>query len=693
MDFLNYVNILQGTKSVPRFSSGNTLPLLQQPFGFASFSPQTNSDRGAWFYHPEDRSYEGFRLTRQPSPWIGDWCPLVFTVQTEMPYGAFWQSWSGFDPRESLHTPAYMKCVLKRPQAVLELTPSMYGAMIRAEFHGDRENFLTVQSSDCDYSMWLEGSRNRLHCSAFREFGREHLRSFCVVEFPQGILDPSRSYGEDSEGRHLSACENVLHRAYHLAVDKKKFSIRLAVSYISDEQAVRNLEAEKKWGDFDTLKKENERLWNQCLGTIRIQAEQKVMETFYSCMYRGFLFPHRAYEFGEAGEPVHFAPSCNEVRPGVRYTDNGFWDTYRTVYPFLTIVAPDRCREILEGYLNDYRDSGWLPRWTAGAARDCMPGTAIDAVLADAAVKGILKGQMLEKAFEAMEKNANEKSSRREYGRTGIEDFCTLGYMPCDRYGESVNLTLDAAYADGCIGAAAGVLGKQDKQDYYVRRSQNYRNLYDPDTGFMRGRDWKGAFQEDFDPCRWGGDYTEASAWQTTFAVQHDLEGLARLMGGRDALLRKLDAFFQEPPRYLTGSYRQEIHEMTEMAACDLGQFAISNQPSFHIPYIYAYFGEPEKAAYWVRRACGEHFSPESDGFPGDEDNGSMALWYVFSVLGIYPICPGKPVYTHIPPMADSLWILGRQIDLNHYGNRISHQELMEEIGGKSPLDGDRNLV
>ena len=680
MDFLQYVNIKQGSRSVSRFSQGNTLPLIQRPFGFASFAPQTNSDRGAWFYHPEDRSFEGIRLTHQPSPWIGDWAPLLVTVQTERPYSGLWQSWSGFDPKKAVLQPHYLKVHLKRPDAEIELTPAEYGAWIRVHFHRDLQNFISVISQDTCYTMEYDEKENLLHCQAELQKNHEQMRIFCVLRFPEGALDLSESFGEDPEGRRTGLQDLLLRKACHLAVKEKEICFQMAVSYISDAQAVRNLSGVGDFESFDGLKDENRELWNRTLGQIQISADEKIMKTFYSCLYRAFLFPHKAYEQDENGDPVHYAPALDRVRPGRRYTDNGFWDTYRTVYPFLSILQPDTYREMVEGYVQDYRDAGWLPRWTSGVACSCMPGTAIDAVIADGAVKGIVTGELLKTACEGMEKHALLPSPLPEYGRAGIEDFQTLGYMPCDRYGESVNLTLDASYFDFCISQVEGILGRQDQKDFFEKRCRNYRNLFDRDTGFMRGKDSAGNFRPDFDPCRWGQDYTEASAWQTTFAVQHDLNGLAECMGGREAILKKLDQLFAAQPDYLVGSYQAEIHEMTEMAACDWGQCAISNQPSFHIPYLYAWFDQPEKAACWVRRACEEGFSAEDDGFPGDEDNGSMALWYVFAVLGIYPVCPGKPVYTHIPPMAESVKILGKTLDLSRYGNRISHTELMGEI-------------
>lgn len=680
MYYLQYVNIKQGTKSVPRFSQGNTLPLLQRPFGFARFAPQTNSDRGAWFYHPEDRSFEGIRITHQPSPWIGDYGVLVFTAQSETPFGNFSQSWSGFDPAQAVMRPNYMRFSLKRPDAVLELTPTEYGCRVRAEFHRNCENFITVFAQDRDYTMEYDSEKNLLFCHARVHRNHETMALYTVFRFRAGEIDTARSFGESTDGEKTGLKSSVLHRAFHLAVDQKKIQFQIASSYIGFDQALQNLQEDSREETFDDLIRRNGKIWNDALSTVEIQAPEAMMRTFYSCMYRAFLFPHRAYEKDREGNPIHYAPALDAVRPGVRYTDNGFWDTYRTVYPFLSIVKPELYREMAEGFVEDYLDSGWLPRWTSGVACSCMPGTAIDAVIADGAGKGILKGKLLETAYEGMKKHATTPSPLPEYGRSGILEFEKLGYMPYDRYGESVNLTLDASYFDDCIASVAERLGKQEEAESYKARSQNYRNLYDPSTGFMRGKDSAGNFRPDFDPRRWGGDYTEAAAWQTSFAVQHDLPGLAELMGGKEVLLKKLDRLFSEKPDYLVGSYRQEIHEMTEMAACDWGQCAISNQPSFHIPYIYAFFGEPEKAVFWVRRACQEGFSAEDDGFPGDEDNGSMALWYVFAVMGIYPICPGKPVYTHIPPMAEKIRILGREVDLEKYGNTITHSQLMEEI-------------
>ena len=379
-------------------------------------------------------------------------------------------------------------------------------------------------------------------------------------------------------------------------------------------------------------------------------------------MYRTGLFPHKAYELHD-GKSVHYCPFDGSVRPGVRYTDNGFWDTYRTEYPLLARIARSEYAEMLEGFIADYRDGGWLPRWPSIGERGCMPSTLIDAVIADAAVKGIVRKELLETALEGMLKHANTDAPNEDLGRQGAGAYVKYGYVPKDIVDhDSVNLTLDAAYGDFCIAQVAHVLCKPEIEAQYRLRARNYKNIFDAQTGFMRGKKTDGTFDDDFDPYTWGGDYTEGSAWQSSFAVPHDVDGLAALYGGRDKLIAKLDELFAVPPLYNIGGYGCEIHEMTEMAAADFGQCAISNQPSFHLPYLFAVLGEPGKTAYWVRRLCEEAFSDADDGFPGDEDNGTTAAWYILSTLGIYDICPGKNETSRIPMLCRSAKVLGKDL-------------------------------
>ncbi len=688
MNYINFVNIKQGTKSINRFSQGNTLPLVQRPFGFASFSPQTDTTRGSWYYHPDDRSLEGIRLTHQPSPWIGDHGAIVIMPQVEKPYTEPEDRWSSFSPSETVLMPHYLKYNLKRTCSEIELTPTEYGACVRLSFRKDYDRFLSVVPAFGNYKYEFDKENNRLlcetDCNARRPHDKGIIKGYFVFQFDEDTVDTENTLigntkSNDTEKNLCAEGENV---GIHLALKKKDVTFTVATSFISCEQALRNLEFDSTYKSFEVLKAENEKIWNEYLSRIEIDADEDVMRAFYSCMYRAFLYPHKAYEPDENGNPIHYSPCADEVRSGVRYTDNGFWDTYRTNYPFYSIVAKKELPEIIEGYVQDFVDGGWLPCWTAGDAKNCMPSTAIDAVIADVASKGLISRELTETAFRGMELHANQSAKIPAYGRDGCDEYLELGYVPCDKFGESVNLTLDAAYFDDCLATVAGILGYDEKREKYLKRAKNYKNIFDKETGFMRPKDSNGNFKADFDPISWGGDYTEAAAWQTTFAVQHDFDGLASLYGGKEKLKEKLDEFFATPPEYRTGGYAYEIHEMTEMAVCDWGQCAISNQPSFHIPFIYTYLGYPEITEYWLKKICDEGFSAEDDGFPGDEDNGSTAIWYIFSKLGIYPITPGKPVFTHCRAMVDNIRILGKKIDLSSFGNMISYDELMKEIEG-----------
>ena len=402
--------------------------------------------------------------------------------------------------------------------------------------------------------------------------------------------------------------------------------------------------------------------WEAHLGTVAIEAEEEEMKTFYSCMYRTGLFPHAAFEVDENGEPVHYSPYLGTVEKGVRYIGHGFWDTYRTLLPMFALTNKELYRDMVLSALGDYREGGWLPRWLAPGEVGCMPSTLIDSFLGQAATAGLVEKEVLEQVLEAMLHHANVAAPEKRFGRTGIREFVELGYVPCDKYHQSVNLTQDFAFGDYCIAKVAQVLGRNELAEEYFARAKRYAALLDPETCFMRPKDSNGNFKEGFDPLAWDEDYTESSAWQATFAVPHDLKGLAQCMGGDDKLLRQLDALFAESGMGKVGDRGFEIHEMTELNAEDFGQCAINNQPSFHIPYIYALFGQPEKTAYWVDRMCNEEFRATPDGFPGDEDNGAMASWYILSRLGMYPMCPADNTWVKIPSRVRGTF-LGMEIE------------------------------
>ncbi|MBR5619038.1 MAG: GH92 family glycosyl hydrolase [Clostridia bacterium] len=649
MGYLQYVNVKQGTFSEHRFSNGNTLPLTQLPFAMTGFSPQTE-DRGGWFYHPASHSLEGIRLTHQPSPWIGDYGAFLLTPQTDALRDTPSSAWSGYRPTDAVLTPNYLKVRFLRSRTDFELTPTVRGCKLRLRFPTGRTPYLSVFPVYGKYTFRVDSEKNCVYASSDGARGDFHVnfRTYLVLRFSARI-DLEKTVCTDDY--------------LHVAFCNPEVDADLATSYIGFDQADVNCTAECGGVSFDEQRQKGEASWEEYLSRIEIEpTNERQMRTFYSCMYRTGLFPHKAYEMRD-GQAVHYCPFDGSVRSGVRYTDNGFWDTYRTEYPLLARIGREEYAEMLEGFIADYKDGGWLPRWPSIGERGCMPSTLIDAVIADAAVKGIVGKELLETALEGMLKHANHDAPNEDLGRQGASAYLKYGYVPKDVVDhDSVNLTLDAAYGDFCIAQVAHVLGKTDLESEYRKRALNYRNLFDANTGFMRGKYTDGTFDGSFDSFDWGGDYTEGSAWQSSFAVPHDVDGLAALYGGRGKLIEKLDALFSAPPLYNIGGYGCEIHEMTEMAAVDFGQCAISNQPSFHLPYLYAALGETQKTAYWVRKLCEEAFSDADDGFPGDEDNGTTAAWYVLSTLGIYDICPGKNETIRIPMLCKRARVLGQDV-------------------------------
>lgn len=654
MSYLQYVNIKHGTESLPRFSNGNTLPLVQMPFGMNGFVPQTESSRGNWFYHPKDRSVEGIRLTHQPSPWIGDYMPLVMMPQREERFLAPDMRWSGFRPEEAVLMPHYLKVDFLRYRASMELAPTARGAAVRLSYDAEGEMAFAVLSDKGFAEFHVDKEKRQI--SGYTKYtswqSHEDFKMYFVYRFDSAIREAYAMCGkEEMKKSDSEKGERCGIWVSFQTENTKEVSLRLATSFISLEQAEYNLQREVMGKSFEQVKNEAEATWENYLSRIEIESDSREEKRlFYSCMYRVFLFPTKFYERDSSGKAIHFCADTGKVREGLKYVNNGFWDTFRTVYPLYALIARKEYAEILEGFVNTYEDCGWLPKWPSPNEVGMMPGTLIDAVIAEAAVKGIGSRQLLERAYEGVLKHLTTVSPEKKYGRQGIEDYERLGYLPYNKYHESVNNTLDYVYGDFCVGQIAKVLGKDADSMKYFARSKNYQRLFDEVIGFMRAKDEEGNFRPDFDAFAWGRDYCEGSAWQNSFAVYHDIEGLAELYGGKEPFLAKIDELFATKPYYKRGGYPFEIHEMTEMAAADFGQCAISNQPSFHIPYIYAALGETEKTEYWVSRLLKEGFSAEDDGFPGDEDNGTMAAWVIFSMLGMYPFCVGKGEYFRIRP-------------------------------------------
>jgi len=647
--YLPYVNIKMGTGSTMRFSRGNTLPLTQRPFAMASFCPQTErlSGRENWFYNPDAPYCEGVRLTHQPSPWIGDYGSFLMTVQNDVVANSGESSCSSFKQADTILSPHYMRIHLLRPNAVFELTPTERGGAIRITCLDNRKSYFSLLPVGGNYTYTIDREKNvLLGTSDLQARGTaKGFKMYFAIKFPEGSVDYHSSYGGDGY--------------MHLCLTKSVFECKIGISYISHQMAMDSVLRECGNKSFDVIKREAQNEWEEKLSRIEIDTEDEDQKrVFYSCMYRCFLFPHKAYEIKKDGGRVHYSSFDGTVKDGVMYTDTGFWDTARTQFPLFTLIAREEYAEMLEGFVNIYKESVFLPRWPSLDEAGCMPSTLIDPVILDAVYNKIGSPTLWKEALAGMIHHANKRGNEKRFGREGVEEYVKYGYVPCDLYRESVNLTLDAAYGDWCIAELIKALGTTDPYLEYQRRSKNYKNIFDQKTGFMRGKTSDGKFKDGFDPTSWGGDYTEGSAYQSSHFVPHDIEGLCELYGGKEKLLSKIDEIFDTPPAFRVFGYGCEIHEMSEMAQVDFGQCAISNQPSFHIPYLYAYLGKKEKTEQYVSRMCKELFTP--DMYPGDEDNGSMSAWYILSTIGRYPLCAGKEMIK-INPLVKGVKIMNEK--------------------------------
>ena len=637
MKYLKYVNALQGTKNHPRFSNGNILPLTQLPFAMASFAPQT-SGANQWWFDPTLPSVEGIRLTHQPSPWINDYGTLLFAPGWGVKYDDAQRGWSGYRVDKAQICPDYINIRFLRSRAEFELVPTVRGAVCRISFD-EKNSFVSVYNVFGCGEFFADRENKVIYgvTDGNKAGGAKDFKMHIALRPKNDWIDFDNIEVVQNGGEKA-----VLHIG--LKKDETIAEFDIGISYISRYMALANCEDLS----FDEAHKAAVNDWEDYLSKIEIESEnEEELKTFYSCMYRTGLYPHCAYETDEKGNAVHYSPYTGEVHPGVRYTDNGFWDTFRTVLPLYSIIYPRLYREFMLSLLGDYKEGGWIPRWTAMGESGCMPSTLTDSVIAQGILCDIVDYDTGVMLLEGMLNHAENVAPESRFGRNGIKEYKELGYVPSS-YKESVNLTLDFAYGDYCIAQVMKKLGKTEREAEYRKRALNYRNIFDADTGFMRARDDKGNMKDDFDPCAWGGDSTEASAWQTTLFVPHDTEGLAQLMGGRDVLIGYLDKLFSSAPEYHIGAYGGEIHEMTEMAAIDCGLCSINNQPSFSIPYIYAYLGFKEKTEGIVKDICNKYFNSGIEGYPGDEDNGSMSAWYILGMIGLYPYNPGGNMWINI---------------------------------------------
>ena len=644
------VNILQGTDSTPAFSRGNTLPIAALPFGMAHWTLQSQANT-PWMFSPSVRRIQGLRCTHQLSPWLDDYGHAVFLpfsgeVNPEASARA-----SSYRPEDAKLTPYSLQLFLLRYRAQVELIPTDRCCLLTASFEtsdGPKVSGLAFDVPGKGSVVTPDPANRRITFTSTANAGGvpENFATYYVLEFAEAWESFDIKKMESSSGRHQPE--------HQIGVVKFKpgaaIEVRIATSFISFDQARLNLKNELGSKPPATLREAGAALWNEHFHRIEIEgASHEQKRTFYSCMYRALLFPRTFHEPDANGNLQHYSAFNGKVEPGLMYADHGYWDVYRAWYPFMSIVFPEKLGEILQAWVNAYKEGGWLPQFPAPGYRACMTGSLIDSIFADAAVKGI-PGFDVQTAYAGLKKHATIKGDPdKGYGRLGIEEYLKFNYVPADRIDQSAAETVDAAYGDFCIAQVAKAAGQQDDYAMFMKRSENWRNLFDPSVKFLRGKNADGTWLSPFDPFTWGNPYVEASAWQHRWDAPHQISVLIEAMGGKAASAEALETMLTTPPIFNVGVYGKEIHEMSEMAAVEFGQYAHSNQPSHNLLYLLAHVGRPDLTQLWVRKTMNELYSP--DQFAGDEDTGSMAAWYILSSLGFYPVCPGKAEYTLGSPL------------------------------------------
>jgi predicted alpha-1,2-mannosidase len=685
----DYVLTTRGTQANGTFSRGNNIPAASMPHGFNFWTPVTDAGTLSFMYSWNEKNgadnrprLQALSLSHQPSPWMAD--RQTFQI---MPSSSAGQPDAdrkaralSFSHDQEVARP-YGYSVGFDNGIRAEIAPSERAAVFRFRFPKEGDANLLFDNVDNRGGLTLDQEKQTLigYTDTRSGLSNGSARMFVYATFDQrwknsGGIETGRPTGyikftPDGNG---------------------EVRMRIATSMISIEQAKRNLEMEIGDASFETVRERAQAAWDSELARVKVEgASDDQLTTVYSNLYRLFMYPNMAHEnVGTAAQPDwrHADQSgwssnnaggdalrtSAKVIPGKNYVNNGFWDTFRTTWPAYALFAPQRAGEMVDGFLQQYRDGGWVARWSSPGYADLMVGTSSDVAFADAWLKGVRNFDG-HQAYEAALKNATAVPPVSNVGRKGLARSMYRGYADTSVH-EGMSWTLEGALNDFGLAQMGQALAKDEKDPakarryreeaaYFGARAADYVHLFDPATNFFRGRDAKGQWRQPasaFEPRLWGSDYTEANAWTFAFTTPHDAEGLATLMGGRDKLAARLDQFFateETAERKFSGRYHGVIHEMTEARDVRMGMYAHSNQPAHHIPWLYASAGQPWKTQAITREVLRRLYlgSEIGQGYAGDEDNGEMSAWYTFAMMGLYPMRMGSPEYVIGSPAFDRL--------------------------------------
>lgn len=694
-DLVQYVNPLMGTDSKFSLSNGNTYPAIATPWGMNFWTPMTAKMGDGWTYKYTDNKIRGIKQTHQPSPWLNDYAAFSLMAVTGKLKFQEDERASWFSHKAEQSSPHYYQVYLADYDVNVEVTPTARAAQFKFTFPKTDKAYITLDAFNKGSMVKILPKERKIIGYVRNNHGGvpENFHNYFVAQFDKDF-DLTHTWGDEwqlvdnsteNEGDHVGAIlgfKTEKGEAVH---------VKVASSFISHEQAELNLNREIGNDSFATTKQKAQQAWQTELARLRVEDDNvEDVKTFYSALYRVLLFPRKFYEYDKDNQIVHYSPYNGEVLPGYMFTDNGFWDTFRAVFPFFTLMYPTMDAQIMEGLANTYKESGWLPEWASPGHRGVMIGSNSAINIADAYNKGI-RGFDIETLYEAIIKNATIDEGRpvSSVGREGVNYYNQLGYVPYDvGIHENAARTLEYAFADFNIAKLAESLNKtQDAKDYRAK-AYNYTHMFDPETKWMRGKNQDGNFQAPFNPLKWGDAFTEGNSLHYTWSVFQDIEGLKKLMGGDQAFINKLDEVFSMPPTFDDSYYGFTIHEIREMQIVNMGNYAHGNQPIQHMLYLYNYAGQPWKGQTKLRNVMNKLYSATPDGYAGDEDNGQTSAWYVFSSLGFYPVTPGTTQYVIGSPLFDKVTMTlenGKQFVVNAKNNlNENHFIQSSKLNGKS---------
>jgi len=647
---------LMGTDSEFLLSHGNTYPAIALPFGMNFWTPQTRKNGDGWAYAYDDHKIVGIKQTHQPSPWINDYAAFSLMPVTGGSRITEEERASWFSHKAEVVKPYYYSVYLADHDVIAEVTPTERASLFRFTFPAADSSSVVIDAFAGGSMVEVIPSERKIigYCRNNHGGVPENFHNYFVIIFDREFdffstwVDGELSPGiRVQEGDHAGAVIGFNTERGEVV------TARVASSFISPEQALLNLERETGSRSFDEIKEAGRNIWNRELGRIRVEGgSDDQVRTFYSTLYRTLLFPRMFHEVDAEGKIIHYSPYNGEIRPGRLFTDNGFWDTFRAAMPLITLMNPEISSQIMEGLVNAYLESGWLPEWASPGHRDCMIGSNSASLIADAWLKGI-RGYEIDTLWNALIKNTQGHGPVHSVGRYGAAYYNSLGYVPYDvGINENVARTLEYAYADWCLWRLGSAIGRPEEEiSLYAARAQNYRNVFDRESSLMRGKNEDGDFQSPFSPYKWGDAFTEGNSWHYTWSVFQDIAGLAEMMGGPEMMAGMLDSVFIVPPIFDDSYYGFPIHEIREMQIMNMGNYAHGNQPIQHMIYLYNYTPEPWKTQMRVREVMDKLYNYAPDGYCGDEDNGQTSAWYVFSALGFYPVTPGTGEYVLGSPL------------------------------------------